>query len=55
MYDLNYFRTYDSSDTSQRALPAWMTDPRLQNAPMIIEYNAAILSDPPPGLISSFD
>lgn len=55
MYDLNYFRTYDWSDPTQRSLPLWITDVRLQNAPMVIEYNASILSDPPPGLVHSFD
>lgn len=54
MYDMNYFRTYDSTDPTQRSLPLWITDVRLQDAPMIIEYNPLILSDPPPWLISVF-
>lgn len=47
-YDLNYFRTYDPTDPTQRA--GGYTDTRLDNASMIIEYNQAILSDPPPGI-----
>ena len=49
-YDWDYFRVYDSTDTSQGALPVERsTIPKLQNAAMIIEYDANILTDPPPG------
>jgi hypothetical protein len=55
IYDLNYFRTYDITDTSQKSTPVWLVDPRLDNAPLIIDYDATILSDPPPGVVSSLE
>ena len=48
LYDLNYFRTYDPSDPTQRAAP--YSDPRLDTASMIIEYDEDILTDTPPWL-----
>lgn len=51
LYDLNYFRTYDPLDMSQKALP--YSDPRLDNASFIIEYDDKILTDTPPGLYNT--
>jgi hypothetical protein len=48
LYDLNYFRTFDPTDASQRAVP--YSDPRLDNASMVIEYDTSIMSDSPPWL-----
>lgn len=50
-YDLNFFRTYDSTQPAQKSVP--YTDPRLDNASLIIEYDTSILSNPPPGLEST--
>lgn len=50
IYDLNYFRTYDVTDSSQKSTPVGMIDPRLDDAPMIIDYEQSIVSDPPPGV-----
>ncbi|MFZ2256199.1 MAG: hypothetical protein WAW59_00435 [Patescibacteria group bacterium] len=50
-YDLNYFRTYDPLDPTQKAVP--YSDPRLDDASMIIEYDDAVLGNPPPGLINT--
>jgi hypothetical protein len=48
LYDLNYFRTFDPTDPTQRAVP--YSDPRLDSASMVIEYDDAIMTDPPPWL-----
>ncbi len=53
IYDLNYFRTYDVSDPTQKSTPIGLIDPRLDDAPLIIDYDASILSDPPPGVVST--
>lgn len=53
-----YFRNYNSQDAddayAQSALKNTarygITDDRVRKAPFIIDYNANILSDPPPGL-----
>ena len=48
-YDWDYFRTYDPLNATQSSLPAERaTVAKLQNAAMIIEYDANILTDPPP-------
>ena len=48
-YDWDYFRTYDPLNSTQSSLPAERaTVAKLQNAAMIIEYDANILTDPPP-------
>lgn len=50
IYDLNYFRTYDPLDPTQRAIPySWST---LDTASVIVEYDNTILSNPPPWLQS---
>lgn len=57
-YDMAYFRNYNSQDAddayAQSALKNTarygITDDRVRKAPFIIDYNANILSDPPPGL-----
>jgi len=51
LYDLNYFRTFNPDDPTQRSLP--YTDPRLDTASMIIEYNESILDNPPPWLANT--
>jgi hypothetical protein len=48
LYDLNYFRTFDPTDPTQKAVP--YSDPRLDNASVVIEYDDAIMTDPPPWL-----
>lgn len=48
VYDLNYFRTFDPLDPTQRAVPYSSTN--LDTSSMVIEYNNTILTDPPPGL-----
>ncbi|MBC7504088.1 hypothetical protein H7169_03880 [Candidatus Gracilibacteria bacterium] len=49
-YDWDYFRTYDPSDTGQSSLPSERSSvAKLKSAAMIIEYDANILIDPPPG------
>lgn len=50
LYDLNFFRTYDYIDTTQKSVP--YEDVRFEKASMVIEYNNLIASDPPPGLES---
>lgn len=47
IFDLNYFRTYDPTDITQKSAP--YTDPRFSNASFIIDYNQDIVSAPPPG------
>jgi hypothetical protein len=49
-YDLNYFRTFDPTNPSQRSAPSNVPI-QASWASVIIDYNSAILSDPPPGLI----
>lgn len=51
LYDLNYFRAYDPSDPTQKAVP--YADPRLDNASFVIEYDDAILQNPPPWLANT--
>jgi hypothetical protein len=50
LYDLNFFRTYDSTDPTQKSLP--YSDVRLNKAPFVIEYDDSILSNMPPWLDS---
>ncbi len=53
IYDVNYFRTYDSTDLTQRNIPAiYYNDPRFSVASTVIEYNQSLASDPPPGIAS---
>lgn len=47
-YDLNYFRTYNPSDPTQKSIP--YDDVRLNNASVIIEYDTRLIDNPPPGL-----
>jgi hypothetical protein len=46
VYDVNYFRTYDSSDLSQKNVP--YSDSRFDSASMVIEFNQDLNSNPPP-------
>ena len=55
IYDLNYFRTYDVGDPTQKSTPIWLIDPRLDDAPMIVDYDSSILTDPPPGVDSTLE
>ena len=48
LYDINYLRTYDTSDPSQKNVP--YDDPRFAVASTIIEYNPVLATDPPPWL-----
>lgn len=49
-YDWDYFRTYNSTNLTQAALPSERSSiARIQSSTMIIEYDARILTDPPPG------
>jgi hypothetical protein len=48
LFDFNYFRSYDPNDSSQRSVP--YSDPRFNAASMVIDYNADLASDPPPGI-----
>lgn len=48
VYDLNYFRTFDPLDPTQRAVP--YSSSSLNTASMVIEYDNTILTDPPPWL-----
>ncbi len=50
IYDLDFFRTYDSNDPLQRSVPSSITDTRLNRSSMIIQYDQSILADSPPGL-----
>lgn len=51
-YDWDYFRSYDYTDPTQSALPTERASiVKLQSAAMIIEYDAHILTDPPPGFL----
>jgi hypothetical protein len=49
-YDWDYFRTYNSADATQLSLPPQRSSvAKIKDAVMIIEYDPAILTDPPPG------
>jgi hypothetical protein len=52
IYDLNYFRTYDPSDSTQKNVP--YDDPRFWVASTVIEYNQSLANNPPPGISSIF-
>ena len=53
IYDVNYFRTYDSTDLTQRNIPStYYNDPRFSLASTVIEYNQSLATDPPPGISS---
>ena len=54
VFDLDFFRTYDPTDASQKSVPATIVDTRLNSSSMVIQYNQSILSDPPPGLDKVF-
>ena len=48
-YDWDYFRTYNPLITSQSSLPTQRSSvAKIKDAVMIIEYDPAILTDPPP-------
>lgn len=49
-YDLNFFRTYDYTDLSQKSVP--YDDVRFDKASIIVDYNSLMSSNPPPGLES---
>ncbi len=46
LYDVNYFRTYDYTDTTQKSIP--YDDIRFEKSAIIIEYDPKIPTDPPP-------
>ncbi len=48
VYDVNYFRTYDPTDSSQKNVP--YNDTRFDTASMVIEFNQELNTNPPPGL-----
>lgn len=48
LYDINYLRTYDPTDPTQKNVP--YDDPRFDNASSVIEYNPWLTSRPPPGI-----
>lgn len=51
-YDWDYFRIFDPSDSSQRAIPTIRNSEFptvIQDSVMIIDYDEWILTDPPPG------
>ncbi len=50
VYDLNYFRTYDYTDPTQKSVP--FTDVRFEKSSMVVDFNSAVSADPPPGLDS---
>lgn len=50
VYDLNYFRTYDYTDPNQISVP--FNDVRFAKSSMVIDFNSAVATDPPPGLES---
>lgn len=50
IYDINYLRTYDPSDITQKNVP--YDDPRFAAASTVIEYNPELATDPPPGIAS---
>jgi hypothetical protein len=52
LYDMNYFRTYDPTDPTQKNVP--YDDPRFGAASLVIEYNRWLSSDPPPGISEIF-
>lgn len=53
LYDMNYFRTYDPMDPDQESVPSPLdSDIRFDRSSIVIDYNSAITSDPPPGLQS---
>ncbi len=55
IYDVNYFRTYDSTDLTQRNIPSmYYNDLRFSAASTVIEYNQSLATDPPPGISSIF-
>jgi hypothetical protein len=48
-YDWDYFRTYNALNTAQASLPSQRSGvPKIRDAVMVIEYDPAILTDPPP-------
>jgi hypothetical protein len=52
VFDVNYFRTYDATDSSQKNVP--YNDPRFDTASMVIEFNQELNSNPPPGIQNIF-
>ncbi len=40
-YDLNYFRTYDSTDPTQKSVP--YDDSRFDNASFVIDYDSRLV------------
>lgn len=54
VYDLDFFRTYDVNDVTQKSVPSTIVDSRLNNSAMVIKYDPAVLTDPPPWLDSVF-
>lgn len=50
LYDINYLRTYDPNDPTQKNVP--YDDPRFWVASTVIEYNQWLAANPPPGILS---
>ena len=50
LYDVNYFRTYDYNDSTQKSIP--YDDVRFEKSSIVIEYNSKLVVDPPPWLES---
>ena len=46
LYDVNYFRTYDYNDPTQKSIP--YDDVRFEKSSIVIEYNSKLVVDPPP-------
>ena len=46
LYDMNYFRTYDFKDPTQKSIP--YDDVRFAKSSIVIEYNPKLVVDPPP-------
>jgi hypothetical protein len=53
IYDLNFMRTYDPTESIQRSIPSplW-NDSRFDKAAIVIDYDQSILGDPPPWLLN---
>ena len=53
-YDWDYFRTYNPLNTTQSSLPSQRSSvAKIKDAVMVIEYDPAILTDPPPWFAES--
>lgn len=53
LYDLNYFRTYDPTDSTQESVPSPLdADIRFDRSSVVIDYDSAVTANPPPWLES---